>query len=298
MRCRQSKASEVTKPSLLSIPAELRNRIFMLVLRGHTTHVLWVPSRKTLSRPRAADRQTYRSVAVCGTGTNDTELAKAIRYATHTREVDTYSNCHAQCRRGEFLGSCSKTQSFLSILQTCSQVHREAAMLPLEHNVFDIANWTTLNQFALRLMPLQRKALKSLSFHHGATASSTRGSARGLESMTGLKHVLIFKEISTLDHHHILQYGMLIGQWLPWHLTVALKPFALESATFVTYVTEQVEEKAPRGNEDVRELRNPNADTGMGFEPQRRRTKGFAYPETYTQLSEVLERKLLYNKRT
>lgn len=114
--------TNATQSPLLRLSAELRNRVYKLVLGGHDIHIGYDRAGK--------------------------ELAHSICVAPHrndstgddTSDNPTYknANCHGRCLVFAN-GACKSNRKVpveLSLLRVCKQIHEEAALLPFMLNTF------------------------------------------------------------------------------------------------------------------------------------------------------------------
>lgn len=177
-----------TQSSLLSLTPEIRNRIYGLVLGRNTIHVC---------RDRYYDNDLGRMVnttghSLCCADTPDEEAVQAIRHTEEEFEVQSYEERHRQCSlRAE--DRAGRHRIDLSILQTCSQIHREAALVPFLSNTF-AAEWGS-SEFFKRLAPIQCRSVTSMSYHHCDAPFDINVSP----SFGGLKKLSILLELEADD---------------------------------------------------------------------------------------------------
>ncbi|KAK5128828.1 hypothetical protein LTR85_000161 [Meristemomyces frigidus] len=152
--------SNSTQSPLLSLPPEIRNRIYGYVLGGQTIHVCvdskWDWESKTVK---------YRiGHSVCCSKVSDEEAAQAIRYADDLTDVPKFATRHEQCHLN--IDKRDKRRHLhLSLLQICSQIHREAALVPFQDNTFTITWNGDSSVFFKRLVPRQLRAITSLNVY-------------------------------------------------------------------------------------------------------------------------------------
>ena len=123
----------ITQSRLLSPPPEIRNRVYKLVLGGNTIYIT-VP--ETREHRLAAERKLC--VCICKANPDDAEVASVIRHCSEATDVGTYGGRHAGC---SYHGVVSRDVERYSValLQTCRQVHFEAALLPFQENTFSMS---------------------------------------------------------------------------------------------------------------------------------------------------------------
>ncbi|KAK5674037.1 hypothetical protein LTS10_013202 [Elasticomyces elasticus] len=143
-----------TASPLLSLPPEIRTRIWRSLLSGHTIHV---------------DASAIREVQhhVCKNTISDHEHAQNVKADKETIRFQTYQNHHASCRTGWRTANndnAGKMESrlHLNVLRACSQIHQEAAILPYAENVLAFTSNDSLDYFLDTIILEQARALQRI----------------------------------------------------------------------------------------------------------------------------------------
>ena len=140
---------------LLRLPAEIRNRIYELVLGGKRIHV----------RPREDGRPTVCKINLADKDMGDLVDAHQSDVANN-RKAPTkgWIARHEACvdHRGQDL----PVEPFcLSLLQACKQIHHEAALLPYQLNTFVFPRVYILYSFVKALHDSQKHAITALALY-------------------------------------------------------------------------------------------------------------------------------------
>lgn len=137
----------------LTLPAEIRNVVYGILMTGRTLY----PSSKFggfTPKVLACYRSRFRSKRLLdGSGCPAFHLVTEDYWASDTLSDTSSSQFEA-------------ASPLMAILSTCSQIHREAHLLPYTSNTFDI-DGTLLFDFLERRTPSQLRALGSLSLKAG-----------------------------------------------------------------------------------------------------------------------------------
>ena len=166
---------------MLSLPAEVRNRVYYFTLGGNTLY---------LYLSRTDDK--IANVLICSAETPDAETANLIQHSETGTEID---DCWA---RHEFCNPHSEdaTPTYsLPLLQTCSQVHNEAALVPFRENTFTFGSKLAFATFLKQLMPTQQRAIVSITLLDFDNASWLyRGTTTLLaaKALKGLRYLRAF----------------------------------------------------------------------------------------------------------
>ena len=110
----------ITKSPLLSLPPEIRNRIWQFALTGYTLHVASIASRRKYS------------VRVCTHKRGDVEEARRFGEYPYPSFCRSYNHRHTAC----LIGVPTTDKPAISLLRTCRLAHSEAALLPFVGNCF------------------------------------------------------------------------------------------------------------------------------------------------------------------
>ncbi|KAK4957651.1 hypothetical protein LTR10_005618 [Elasticomyces elasticus] len=136
---------------LLSLPPEIRTRIWRSLLSGHTVHV------------DASDIDKVQHY-VCKNMISDHELAQTEKADKATMHFRAYQNHHMRCRPANQYVVEDKAVSrlHLNALRTCRQIHQEAAILPYAENVLAFASNNSLDYFLDTVVLEQARALQRI----------------------------------------------------------------------------------------------------------------------------------------
>ncbi|KAK3631017.1 hypothetical protein LTR56_015982 [Elasticomyces elasticus] len=140
-----------TASPLLSLPPEIRTRIWRSLLSGHTIHI----------DASAIDKVQHH---VCKNTISDYELAQNLKADKDTIRFQTYQDHHAGCKPTNHNDNEGKAESrlHLNVLRACRQIHQEAAILPYAENVFAFASNDDLDFFLDTIIVEQARALQRL----------------------------------------------------------------------------------------------------------------------------------------
>ncbi|KAK5701337.1 hypothetical protein LTR17_022667 [Elasticomyces elasticus] len=145
---------------LLSLPPEIRTRIWRSLLSGHTVHV----------DASGIDKVQHY---VCKNTISDYELAQNLKADKETIRFRTYQIHHARCRPANKYVVEDKAESrlHLNALRACRQIHQEAAILPYAENVFAFASNDDLDFFLDTVILEQARALQRIVIAHSDQGS-------------------------------------------------------------------------------------------------------------------------------
>ena len=134
------------------MPAEIRNRIYVLVLGGQTLHVY----RK---------EELYNEVVLrlCMATATDENIMARLKDPDGQLVFARYVDRHRRCNPHEAIHEWDPKKLKLSLLQTCSQIHSEAALIPFQTMTFAISELKLLKSLVARLSPTQARAVRSIS---------------------------------------------------------------------------------------------------------------------------------------
>ncbi|KAK5740935.1 hypothetical protein LTR17_004289 [Elasticomyces elasticus] len=187
----QRSSTNQTQSALLSLPPEVRNRIYFLVLEGCKLHVECVSQT-----PR---RSARRRVYLCQHGESDEErIAWVLRERKDDQALTSHSEAHDICRQRSI---STKPHITLGFLQVCRQIHQEAALIPFTSNHFIFGSGGSLLNFTRLILLTQARALRHITlvarssgFENAHTHGILASKMRGIEKLT------IFLEMWFGDH--------------------------------------------------------------------------------------------------
>jgi len=185
-----STVANALQSRLLSLPPEIRNRIWEYALDGGTLHVGFNYSR-TLSESRTIQPYSV-GVWICQAKISDHEAAATIRHGSHATEIAGHVSRHSACATYPQPADAFRQYS-VALLGTCRQKHSEAALLPFKLNnfSFDGFDGRAMRIFVKRLMVVQQKSILRITL---APSFSMRYSHDPLKPLAGLQDATIFHE--------------------------------------------------------------------------------------------------------
>lgn len=153
---------------LLHLPAEIRNRIYELVLGGNRLHL----------SPRRDNWDHCYKPTICGVDPDNEDIKEVFQAFyngdTGAERMDpqnlSFHELHEDCKRRTIDWSICKPSDYLSLslLRVCRQIHQEAALLPFSLNTFITTRMEDLVDFAATLTASQRGAIEALSLRVGS----------------------------------------------------------------------------------------------------------------------------------
>ena len=171
----QSIQRNASKSPLLSLPGEIREKIFSLVVGNQFIHLCYLKGCgrfcHTVCTATASEDQVYEQFM---SGHNPTPTHGLAGYDSFA-----FDNRHAHCTPWTFLGGqwfddnaheaekSSQPMLSLSLLGACRQAYEEANFLLWTTNTFSFADSTTLKTFVNRLHSTQRKKLTRMHIDFG-----------------------------------------------------------------------------------------------------------------------------------
>ncbi|KAK4542653.1 hypothetical protein LTR36_006225 [Oleoguttula mirabilis] len=146
-----------TQSNLLSLPAELRNRIYGLVLGGQTLHIYSHTHYDHGSKRRIRNSGHH----ICCAKVQDDEFAQIVRHADEVFEI-----------------------------------HREAALMPFQYNTFAMDDSVYQEPFFERFVPAQIRAITSLSWYsrYGIFLSKLKPRFAGLTKLVAIMRLQPYYE--------------------------------------------------------------------------------------------------------
>lgn len=147
------------------LPAELRNRIYELVFGNKTIHV-W-------HHDDYDDDEDYKDGVYIGPMLRSI-CTKEEEEKAHINKAETQDPAEEHVKHLEQHESCyvsPSTANPFALLQTCRQIHSEAALIPFYNNTFFFSTFIELDEFLRRLTPEQADAVQ----HIALTVTSTAG---------------------------------------------------------------------------------------------------------------------------
>jgi hypothetical protein len=205
---RRYMANSVDSP-LLSLPAEVRNRIWRYVLCDHVIHV------GDPKRPHSDNHYTP-GLSICKSAmTTADEIAIIKSHGCSSTPQKNHEHCqpHRYIPEGQDpshglqVCPCEPIKFHTALLQTCRQIHSEACLLPFTDNEFRFGSWTnpespsrTLRRFVQLLVREQARAIKRIIIVRSCLTSALGGrcaddqkflvsNLSGLEELT---HIVCF----------------------------------------------------------------------------------------------------------
>lgn len=170
----------------MSLPPEIRNRIYGYVLGGNKLHVNVVNH----GYHGGAVRMKLE-ITICTAVIDEESAATMIRDGEEDTEITDWNGRHHSCR-------ISQVPYNVALLRTCSQIHSEAALLPFQTNRFMFDDPEALQFFLRKTMYIQRKSIVAVSLETGDFREDGGmllfSALRGLKKMTGLKRVVLFEQ--------------------------------------------------------------------------------------------------------
>jgi hypothetical protein len=211
------------------LPGEVRTKIWEYVAGEDGLHVtLRQRQEKTIKR-----KTRYRfTVTLCRANIKDGEAATTIRNETHATEIASCAQRHKDCVTGSMVvptQDANIRQYSVAWLQTCRQIHEEAALLPFTLNNFILSDLDDIHYFPARLMRTQRKQIHSITLGTD-TMYPTRKQATMLE---GLQQVTIF--IDQRSQQNAMSLVTSAARWDLSRCLIALKPVLPVRATVCIY---------------------------------------------------------------
>lgn len=186
----QAYATNSNASPLMRLPAEIRNRIYREVLAANTIHL----------EPGSGSSKVEHHV--CRAVTNDFDEAKRLQSQHGQGVVQRYDARHAGCQSTSAqVVKPQLNRLSLSILQTCREIHQEAALLAYSDNTFTFGDVCVLTDFLGCLTLAQARSVRSLvvlnRFGHRSTVPVRSRFARLVETrLTGLRNLTCFFELN------------------------------------------------------------------------------------------------------
>lgn len=186
---------------LLTLPPEIRNRIYGYVLGGKDLHV-----EISYDTRYATVAKQKIEITICSAPTSDDVAATEIRNTEDGIELSDWHERHQQCgvhnrsagrEAARSRGDPLPVLYSVALLQTCSQIHSEAALLPFQINNFLFQCSAAFYAFEKKLMPVQQTAIASLSFEGrglGGPGSGKYPVLNVMREFIGLKKLIVFEQ--------------------------------------------------------------------------------------------------------
>lgn len=171
-----------------TLPPELRNRIYGLLLGNRTIHVVYTLEEgvRCAFCHLTAENEWYARTA--GSPMNFMDHAFSI----HSRRCCTNMD--------HFLESSPYLPIHPNILGTCSQIYLEAALIPFAHNTFLVSNDNDLSAFLSKLAPSQSNAIRTMHLPDAGNYNFARDNVwsklRGLRTL----HIVVRPRTPPLRH--------------------------------------------------------------------------------------------------
>ena len=172
------------QPALLRLPPEIRNRIYEYALGGSSIYIC----QRVEHHGREKVFLTYN--VICQNEIPDEDLALSLRHLTEPVDVESDTRRHERCHLSNLT---VRRHLQLHLLQVCSQIHREVALVPFESNCFLTTDYSALTKCAKKLIPAQARAIKRLV----VSDDGENGWKQNLMyTVPQLSHVTLFHEVS------------------------------------------------------------------------------------------------------
>ncbi|KAK5164684.1 uncharacterized protein LTR77_009890 [Saxophila tyrrhenica] len=118
------------KPTLLTLPPEIRNRIWEFALSEGILHAGCGP-----------EWPAPVGMLICNAQRGEDDAMQTVKYGETTADVESYDQRHSRCTDGGRWVTLNtppdiRRRYSVALLETCRQVHSEAALLPFELNTF------------------------------------------------------------------------------------------------------------------------------------------------------------------
>ncbi|KAF7189140.1 hypothetical protein HII31_09562 [Pseudocercospora fuligena] len=219
--------TNATKSRLFSIPPELRNRIYRLVVAGKEIHVFGYNPRNISEARLNVKRKFFRSI--CQRDTTELEDARAYKACQEAKNQETFTQRHSKCQLSG--GGSKPTSDFsLDFLRVCRQIHQEAALMPFQDNTFIFDDIIDLEGFVEFQIPAQVAAIQHISLDCRSFESDEAFEKRLQKKLGKLKNFIVFRASwlsdlpATVDIDHDATGSLL-----------RFRRINIEKATFVAY---------------------------------------------------------------
>lgn len=137
----------------------------------------------------SVDRRHGALISICQASKSDRAAANRILEVGPNISSSTWESRHRRRGGNDQRGHGAQRLS-LSLLSVCRQVHSEAALIPLATNTFAFETFYEITRLVKRLIPEQRKAVRSLSTSAKELPRycNAFNLKRNLAPLTGLRH--------------------------------------------------------------------------------------------------------------
>ena len=187
---RDSAQNNAQNSRLLSLPAEIRNRIYVYVLGGRDVHIHGVHKRNV-------DSPDFTH-SLCTTMVSDGDIMARVKAPGGSVVWATYEHRHLVCHQRHSEGH---ERLCLSILQTCSQIYIEAALIPFATNTFAVRPLQLLDHLVIRLNPTQSRAIRTIS----TADTNPFYNLASIKALSGVRELVLFNELDPklIDISHV-----------------------------------------------------------------------------------------------
>ncbi|OCL03183.1 hypothetical protein AOQ84DRAFT_442893 [Glonium stellatum] len=152
----QSASNAVASP-LLRLPAELRNRIYELVIGGQMIHIHAV--RCLCKEPKKYVVKYFIGCSTCKLKKSEFEIHSRWLHSNRSNSLDTWEHRHEKCEALFCNMNGSRTRIFdLSLLRTCKQLYYETRLLPYSTNTFSFRSPKAFGIWALNQLDVYQRA--------------------------------------------------------------------------------------------------------------------------------------------
>lgn len=207
----ESSTDHSSRPSFLTLPAELRTKIYTLTLGGNTIHIGgtahqrysegYIDDGRCCScTAKVADEECFAKYTARG---------KALRGSL---PEDKFTKRHRDCHRYPVSRLLN-----LNILSVCKQIHEEAASIPFGENIFTLTMPFSLPPFLARLNSKQLASLRQFGVYSTESHTTWFGqvlSGYDLDSfLTGFRRLRVFVEVKQFDITQHKLHNEQVQQW-------------------------------------------------------------------------------------
>lgn len=187
---------------LLSLPAELRAKLYTTILGGNVIHV-----GGTGHQPYAEGMLSYGRCCSCTAPISDVDCYK--RYTLQSKPLagelppDRFSRRHRDCHR---LPVSHRLK--LNLLRVCKQIYQEAAPLVFEENIFALSRPSSLRPFLERLNDTQVKSIRTIMVYSTESGATWIGPLQDQDlagRLTGLLRLRVYLELKHFEPREQLE---------------------------------------------------------------------------------------------
>jgi hypothetical protein len=187
----RSHDNSVNSP-LLSVAPETRNLIYMYALGGRILHV------HTFHPCDGHGRKARELLIIyeCHAKVHDIQAAFDIRCSTAPTAVESYRQRHTMCLPVGPVGI--QRRYSVALLQTCRQIHSEAALTPFCWNTFAFLRGVNVQALIRRTLKVQQRAIRYVTFVNEPDRTDV---TEPMKILPGIKLATINLELRARDWH-------------------------------------------------------------------------------------------------